>query len=248
MSGRCVATRLREPMSHSTATTATIDGLRAKRGQQPRRVGVRCASSVAVGDLVELLLLGERRGEADTGLFGARRRPRRRLGRQDPARLVEALAGQRSRRSCFSRLAPPTCRRCSSRVREHAQRGELASALGARVDGGAPASATSRRSAPARSRSPPASATPTSSTSMTNERERASTTLVRPVQPVATTRSWWRRWRSWRLARRVPMARDRALARRDRLAVRDLRERGDDDPRARRPGRASRGRGPRRAA
>ena len=59
------------------------------------------------------------------------------------------------------------------------------------------------------------------------------THVVRRPQPVATTRSWWRRCRSWRLARRVPIARH-LTARRSRWSRggRPCAERRDDDARA----------------
>ncbi len=67
--GRCVATRLRDPMSHSTATKVTTTACEAERRHEPRRTGTHLKQR-ARGNLVELFVLGERGGEANASLFG----------------------------------------------------------------------------------------------------------------------------------------------------------------------------------
>ena len=198
MSGRCMATRLRDPMSQSTTHHDQRRGLGAEAGQE--RAGGGAGPSPRT-----------RRARRTPR---PRRRPRRSRRPRRPPRLGAGSSGRmpraRSRpwRTSVTtnrsrRWAPPTWRRwswASERTRTSRRRRRRS----ARARRRASVQRHDPRIAPARSVSRPTRAM-TSSIASSTASSTSVVTVNRQPQPVATTRSWWRRCRSRRLARRVPV-------------------------------------------
>ena len=223
------------------APVTTTSGLRAKRRENPRGPTAQFERRT-LGDLVELLVLGERRGEPDAvdqfvvvvrdlGVFG-----------QDSPGAVETVANEDQEESLESTRSPDLESQ-QLLVGEHLDLVALTTAF--------PNSSTVAKEPTPRAEDRARRGlgrgrrceSANSIVSITKS-QRSVENAVRRLQPVATTSNWWRRCRSWRLAPRVPSAVTRRSTGRDRLSVRDLRRTGPRRSARRRSERASTGRGP----
>ncbi len=203
MSGRCMATRFLEPIAHKMAATTTTVAC-ARNDDMTRDGRVRssnCSLSAISSNSSSSANAAAKPTPASAG--SCSRSSSTSWGKMPPSS-VETLAQQRSQRSGAGERLRRSAIGAAPRRRGLATL--AARDVAGEPDGGASrASARNPAIAPARSVSPPMREMPVSNTIEHKQRGKRPG-LERRLQPVATTRSWWRRWRSRRLARRVPSA------------------------------------------